>query len=518
MGGRHTLGRLTEEFWQRHDDGESLFFEGTWHRRHDLAARARRVAGGFGALGVRPGDRVAVMMTNCPEVPITYWALWRAGAVITPVIFLASHEELRHILHNSDARAIVTTPEVLLTVQLAAAGLDVKIIVVGETPEDAIPYAELEAAAEGTLTERDDEDLAALMYTGGTTGRAKGVMLTNAGLYNVSAAGYQASRAPGLNRALVPLPMSHAYGLIVTLVGMHHTEPGRSVLMRWFDPAEWLRLAAEHRVQVAPLVPAMIQALLTQPLEETPLPDLKRVSSGAAPLPAETMREFERRLPGVQVFEGYGLTETSAVTTVNRPGARRVGSVGRPLPGYELVIRDDDGNELPAGQDGEICVRGASLMKGYWPDPDRDAGGEAAKGGTALVDGELRTGDIGHLDEDGYLYIVDRKKDLIIRGGFNVFPRDIEDALIRHPDVSMAGVVGRPDREKGEEVVAFVSLRPGAEITADKLIVWAKEQLGSIKYPREIHVIDQVPVTSVFKTDRKKLRVMLKTMAADNPT
>jgi long-chain acyl-CoA synthetase len=536
MSERHTLGRLTEEFWARTDDYESLCFEGTWHRSHDLAARARRIAGGFQALGIGPGDRVAVMMANCPEVPLTYWALWRGGAVVTPVVFLASHEELRHILVNSGARAIVTTPEVLLTVQLATAELDVRVIVVGDAPDGTMAYAELETADEGPLVDRRDDDLAALMYTGGTTGRAKGVMLTQAGLYNISRASREATAVTGLTRTLMPLPMSHAYGLIVTLVGMQGTEAGTSVLMRWFDPAAWLALAAEHRVQVAPLVPAMVQLLLTQPLEETSLPDLTYVTCGAAPLPRDAMEEFERRVPGVQILEGYGLTETSAVTSVNRPGARKPGSVGLPLPGYEITVRDDAGEALPAGTDGEICVRGASLMKGYWP-----AGGPASDGGsgsgpgtgsgalpaggsggaatgqgtTALVDGELRTGDIGHFDDDGYLYIVDRKKDLIIRGGFNVFPRDVEDALAEHPDVTMAGVVGRPDPSKGEEIVAFVSLRPGAEITEAELVAWTKEQLGAIKYPREIHFVDQVPVTSVFKTDRKKLRTMLAEMTED---
>jgi long-chain acyl-CoA synthetase len=498
----HTLGRLTEESWQRFDDHESLFFEGTWHRSHHLAQRARRVTGGFGELGVRPGDRVAVMMANCPEVPITYWALWRAGAVVTPVVFLVSAEELRHILTDSGARAIVTTPEVLVTVQMATDGLDISIIVVGDGPEQTIPYAQLESGDEAPLVDTAEDDLAALMYTGGTTGRAKGVMLTHAGLYHTSLASREATEVEGLTRALMPLPMSHAYGLIVTLAGMQAKQPGTSVLMRWFEPKEWERLAAEHRSQYGPLVPAMIHMLLANPdFGSTPLPDLKYVTSGAAPLPRETMEEFERRLPGLQVLEGYGLTETSAVTSVNPPGRRKVGSVGLPLPGYEVTIRDEDGKELPTGEDGEICVRSASLMRGYLH--------EQEMGTTAIVDGELRTGDIGHVDEDGYLYVVDRKKDLIIRGGFNVFPRDVEDALAEHPQVTMAGVVGKPDPKSGEEVVAFVSLAPGATVTPEELIAWTRERIGKIKYPREIHVVDAVPVTSVFKTDRKRLRQML---------
>ncbi|HEY7484038.1 MAG TPA: AMP-binding protein [Streptosporangiaceae bacterium] len=502
MGEKQTLSRLTEESWQRFDDHDSLFFEGTWYRSHDLAHRARRVSGGFAELGIRPGDRVAVMMANCPEVPITYWALWRSGAVVTPVVFLVSAEELKHILADSGARAIVTTPEVLVTVQMATDGMDISIIVVGDGPEQTVPYTQLEAGDETPMVDVAEDDLAALMYTGGTTGRAKGVMLTHAGLYHTSLASREATEMPGLTRAIMPLPMSHAYGLIVTLVGMQAKEPGTSVLMRWFDPKEWERLAAEHKSQLGPLVPAMIHMLLANPdFGSTPLPDLKYVTSGAAPLARETMEEFERRLPGVQILEGYGLTETSAVTSVNPPERRKVGSVGLPLPGYQVTIRDEDGKELPAGQDGEICVRSASLMVGYRNAPEANT--------TALIDGELHTGDIGHLDEDGYIYVVDRKKDLIIRGGFNVFPRDVEDALAEHPEVTMAGVVGKPDAKSGEEVVAFVSLAPGATVTAEELIAWTRDRIGKIKYPREVHIVDAVPVTSVFKTDRKRLRQLL---------
>ncbi|SEG92414.1 long-chain acyl-CoA synthetase [Thermomonospora echinospora] len=499
---RRTLGRLAEQAWERFDDYDSLFFEGRWHRSQELAGRARRVAGGLAGLGVQPGDRVVVMMANCPEVAITYQALWRAGAAITPVVFLVSPEELRHILLDSGAGIVVTTSEVIPTVRTAADGLGVRIVAVGGTADGVLPYDDLEQADELPLIDRDEQDLAALMYTGGTTGRAKGVMLTHAGLYEASLASREAGSVPGLTRALVPLPLSHAFGLIVTLVGMQSQEARTSVLMRWFDAKEWIRLAAEHRIQLAPLVPAMINLLLAEPsFGATPLPDLRYVTSGAAPLPRESLEEFERRVPGAQILEGYGMTETSAVSVVNRPGARKVGSVGRPLPGYRITIRDEQGGELPAGRDGEICIRSRCLMKGYWRAEEATA--------SAVVDGELRTGDIGHLDEDGHLFIVDRKKDLIIRGGFNVFPRDVEDALMEHPEVTMAGVVGRPDPRSGEEVVAFVSLAPDARVTPDELIAWTRARIGRIKYPREVHVIDAVPVTSVFKTDRKRLRRML---------
>ncbi|WP_113704845.1 class I adenylate-forming enzyme family protein [Nonomuraea lactucae] len=490
--GELTLGRLAEESWDRFGDHDSLFYEGVWHRSLTLAERARRACGGLVEAGIRPGDRVVVMMATSPEVPIVYQALWAAGAVVTPVVFLVGAEELRHIVTDSGAVAIVTSPELVPTVE--AAGLDVLTFV---------DTAELERGDEHGPVPRDAGDLAALMYTGGTTGRAKGVMLSHRGLWQVARASFETSHQEGLNRAIVPVPLSHAYGLIVTVAGMHATEPQQAVLMRWFDPRAFLSLAAEQRVRYGTVVPAMLQMLLAEPLEEHPLPDLAFLTCGAAPLGRDVLEEFERRMPGVRILEGYGLTETSAVTTFNPPGRRRVGSVGLPLPGYEITIRDPSGEEMERGDVGEICVRGESLMLGYWgehePDPE----------GTALVGGELRTGDIGCVDDDGYLYVVDRKKDLIIRGGFNVFPRDVEDALNRHPDVVMSGVVGRPDPRVGEEVVAFVQLKPGATATADDLIAWARDRVGRVKHPREVMFVDSIPVTSVLKLDRKALRARL---------
>ncbi|WP_043633569.1 AMP-binding protein [Nonomuraea candida] len=487
-----TLGRLAEESWNRFDDHDSMFYEGVWHRSHDLAGRARRMCGGLAGAGIRPGDRVAVMMANSPEVPLVYQALWAAGAVVTPVVFLVGPEELRHILLDSGARAIVTSPELAATVR--AAGVDIPV---------HVDTAELEQGPERGPVHRAPDDLAALMYTGGTTGRAKGVMLSHHGLWHVAKDAYDLSHQEGGNRALVPVPLSHSYGLIITIAAMHATEPQQAVLMRWFEPRAFLDLAGQQRVQYGTVVPSMIHLLLAEPLEEHPLPDLAYLTCGAAPLGRAALEEFERRVPGVQILEGYGLTETSAVTTFNPPGRRRVGSVGLPLAGYSITIRDADGEAMEIGDVGEVCVTGDSLMLGYWgehrPDPE----------GTALVGKELRTGDIGCVDDDGYLYIVDRKKDLIIRGGFNVFPRDVEDALNRHPDVVVSGVVGRPDPRLGEEVVAFVQLKEGAAVTAEELIEWARERVGRVKYPREVRFVDSVPVTSVLKLDRKALRALL---------
>jgi long-chain acyl-CoA synthetase len=222
------------------------------------------------------------------------------------------------------------------------------------------------------------------------------------------------------------------------------------------------------------------------------------VTSGGAPLPPDVEAEFRRRVPSAAVRQGYGMTETAALISANPVLNEKPGSVGRPVPGTDLEIRDAEGRPLPPGEIGEICCRSPGVMRGYWNAPEATA--------EALDGGWLHTGDVGYLDDAGYLFIVDRKKDLIIRGGFNVYPRDVEDALVQHPEVQMAGVVGRPSERHGEEVVAFVSLAPNADTTAEELIAWAQERIGGYKYPREVHLVDAVPLTPVGKIDRKALR------------
>ena len=502
------LARQAELALERQGDYDSLFYEGRWHSNGSLAERAARFATGLSGLGVRPGDRLVVLMANCPEVLITYSAAWRAGAVVTPLIFLVSEDELRNALVDSGAVGVVTTAEFLPKVSAALAGAaEVRFVVVpgaGAGPGPAVPgvpvldFAQLEAAAPGLIMDRAGTDLAALLYTGGTTGRSKGVPLTHANLFWCGWAAHQSSVRANVTTSVLPLPLAHAYGLLVFCGGFHRDEGARTILMRWFDPAGWVKLAQEHRAQGSALVPSMIQMLLGQPLEEADLSQLTAISSGAAPLPEEARREFEARVPSAMIYEGYGCTESATLISANPAGARRVGSVGLPVAGCEVSIQDDSGAKLPAGQDGEICVRSPGVMSGYWHSPDSAA--------TVLAGGWLHTGDIGHLDADGYLYVVDRKKDLILRGGFNVFPRDVEDALVAHPAVALAGVVGRPDVRLGEEVVAFVSLRPGASVTVEELTEHARKHLGANKYPRQITIVPAIPLTSVGKLDRKKLR------------
>jgi long-chain acyl-CoA synthetase len=501
LGPPSTLSRRAEAALERLGDHRSLWYEGSWQTSAELAARARRAAAGFVSLGVRPGDRVVLVMANCPEVGIGYAALWRAGAVATPVLFLLSEDELRHVMTDSGAVAVVTTPEFLPKVRASAGG--VPVVVVGSpaddtSADDTVAWSDLEAADELPIVDRTPDDLAALLYTGGTTGRSKGVALTHAGLDAAGHAGSLAGRAPGRVRGLLPLPLAHVYGLMVSVTGLHAVEPGETVLMRWFDAAGFVSLVEQHRTQTSALVPSMISMLLAQPLEEHDLSSLERLSSGGAPLAPELALELERRIPGIEVREGYGCTETSALISAQPPDERRLGSVGKPVPGVTVRIAGPDGADLPPGQDGEICVRGPVVMTGYWNAPEATA--------EALRDGELHTGDVGHLDEDGYLYVVDRIKDVIIRNGFNVYPRDVEDVLLAHPEITGAAVVGRPDPRTGEEVLAFVSVAPGSTLTPDRVVAYAKEHLSAAKYPREVRVVDTIPLTSVLKTDRKALR------------
>jgi long-chain acyl-CoA synthetase len=471
VSGERNVARLAEQTFERRGDYPALWFDGDWYSSQELFERARRID-----LGVEPGDRVVVLMENSPDVGIAYHAIWRAGAVVTPAVFLLTRDELERLIRDAKPALVLTSPTCADTAR-AAAG-DVPVV-------DDLPQLE---GDESPIVARDESDLAALVYTGGTTGRAKGVMLTHANLYEAGRAGHEAGHVDGIDRSLSCLPLAHSYGLLVLNVALHHPGRQQSVLMRWFDPEAWLQLAQEHGVQIAPVVPSMLYLLLAQRLEDYDLSELRFVASGAAPLAVGAIEEFLRRVPGVQIREGYGLTETSALVSTNPPGRSKYGSVGPPVPGTEVRIVD-----------GEVCVSSELVMAGYWNDPELTA--------ETIRDGWLYTGDMGRLDEDGYLTIVDRKKDLIIRGGFNVFPRDIEEGLLEHPAVASACVLGRPDAVYGEEVVAFVTL--SGEVDDGELVEFAKERLGGYKYPREIHVVEALPLTPIGKADRKALRELL---------
>lgn len=499
--GGHHLGVLSETAAMGRDPAHrAVLFEGRWYTSEELFDRVTRLAAGLTALGLGPGDPVVVVMPTTPDVGALYQACWRAGLVAVPVLFLLPPAELRHVLADSGARVVVTSPEFVGNVQQAAEGLGVTVVLDGEAA-GTTPLDELATAAPGEVVARDDDDLAALLYTGGTTGRAKGVGLSHANLWHAGRAGYEATVGDRLGRTLVPLPLAHSFGLLVTITGMHDPEPGVAVLQRWFDPVGFCELIAEHRLEQATVVPTMLRVLLTLPLEDHDLSSLQRIVCGSAPLAPAVLHAFEERVPSVTICEGYGLTETAAAATVNRRTARKVGTVGTPLPGTELRIVTAAGEDAPTGEPGEVWIRSAACATGY----RGDVGTE-----TFTADGWVRTGDVGAVDEDGYLTILDRLKDLVIRNGFNVYPRDVEDALADHEHVAAAAVVGRPDEEVGEEVVAFVQPALDAgEVDLDALREWARERIGAKAYPRDIRVVDALPLTPVMKIDRRRVRELL---------
>jgi len=321
------LARQAELAFARQGDYDTLCYEGAWHTSGQMADRGSRLATGLTGLGVRPGDRLLVLMANCPEVLITYTGAWRAGAVVTPLIFLASEDELRHALNDSGAVGIVTTVEFLPKVSAVLGDTPgVRFVLVpgaGDSAAEAAPgvpvldFDQVASAEPGSIADRSGTDLAALLYTGGTTGRSKGVPLTHAGLYWCGSAAHEQSVRSSVTSSVLPLPLAHAYGLLVICGGMHRTDHTRTILMRWFDPAGWVKLAEEHKVQSSALVPSMIQMLLSQPLEDTDLSNLVAISSGAAPLAEEVRREFEARVPSATVYEGYGCTEAATFISAN---------------------------------------------------------------------------------------------------------------------------------------------------------------------------------------------------------
>jgi long-chain acyl-CoA synthetase len=489
------LATLSEDSVRRYGEYVSLAFEGRELTNVDQRRMAARLANALHRLGVGPGDRVVVMLPNCPEVLQAYMALLRLGAVIVPVVFLLGPEEVRHILAHSAAKLLITSPDMAWKAEGFARPV---VLVQGEAP-GALAWDELVAKESDTcpLAERAPDDLAVLLYTAGTTGQPKGVALSHA---NLTANARSAASLYELDRAewaLAVLPLSHSYGL--TLMNAGHILGTKSVLLRWFNPELVLETIQRYRVQSTACVPTMFVYLLNFPdADRFDTSSMRLWGSGAAPLPVEVVAPFEKKFGG-RILEGYGLTEASPVVSAHRySGERRLGSVGQPIPGVEVAILDDDDRPLPAGEVGEICVRGPNVMLGYYLMPE-----ETAK---TIRGGWLHTGDMGRLDAERYLYIVERKKDLIIRGGFNIYPREVEDVLYAHPAVAEAAVIGMPDAVMGEEVLAFVATKRDAEATAEALIAFCHERLAKYKCPKQVRFVETLPKSPIGKILRKELR------------
>jgi long-chain acyl-CoA synthetase len=490
-----------------------------------LDALASRVAAGLRALGLGPGDHIALSCPNTPHFPIAYYGILKLGGVVVPLNVLLKPREIAYHLRNSDARALLVFEgtEQLPLAQMARAACTEEdapdcrhLIVMTVKPEAQSPVDR--ALTLGQLMHGQPasypahasapDDTAVMLYTSGTTGQSKGAELTHFNMTmnalasrDMLLAALEAGK-DARNVTLATLPLFHS---TAQTAQMNAAMAGgwTVVLLPRFDPAAVLHaFQAEHSTCWIG-VPTMYWSLLQHARQEgldvsTVASSLRCCVSGGAPMPLAVLQDFEKTF-NVRVLEGYGLSETSPVACFNqvhRPS--RPGTVGFPITGCEIRIVDDNDQPAAAGERGEIVIRGHNVMKGYYKEPELTA--EALRGGW------FHTGDIGVLDEDGYLTIVDRKKDMLIRGGTNVYPREIEEVLMTHPAVSLAGVIGVPDERLGEEVKAFVVLKPGAALTEQELITWSKEQLAAYKYPRSVEFRESLPVGATGKVLKRALK------------
>ena len=499
------LAELAEKKIREFGEYVTLIFDDREYTNVQMHERSKKLAGGLKRLGVRPGDRVMVLMPNCPEVLMSYPAIWRIGAVIVPVLFLLEAHAVSHIAGDCEAVAMITSPEFLYKVQDArqsVPSLRHVIIIGSEDDPDAISFDRLvsESKPETSIHPADDDDTAVLLYTSGTTGRPKGVMLSHKNLHANAINGKNTmAEAERGEVSLSTLPLSHSYGLGLLVAGYVSERQGRAVLLRWFDLEEVFRSIEKYRVAGMAGVPTMFLYMLHYPdADKYDTSSVEYWLVGAAPMPQEKLVEFEKKFGG-EMYVAYGLTEASPGVAAQRESIpRKPGSVGTAMVGVEVKIFDENDHELPPGTVGEIVARGGNVMKGYYKMPDETE--------QTLRGDWLHTGDMGYLDEDGHLYIVERKKDLIIRGGFNIYPKDIEEVLYEHPAIAEAAVVGAQDELMGEEVVAFVTLKPNCRTTAEELINHCRSNLAKYKCPRKIEFLDAMPKNPIGKIRKKELR------------
>jgi long-chain acyl-CoA synthetase len=462
-----------------------------------------RVAAGLLALGLRRGDKVAVHLPNVPQFLFSYFAILKAGLVMVPLNPLLRAGEIAYHLADSDTRVLITF-ELFADEAVQGAG-DVTTYVVHLPGSDRRPdgtrgfderYANDDT---GDIAPTDADDTAVLLYTSGTTGKPKGAELTHFQLYMNCTVGGELFGFRADDIGLAVLPLFHVFGLS-SVLNVAVRFGGSIVLVPRFEVEPVLDAIERHRCTIFSGVPTMYFALNQADLTGRDLTCLRVGISGGAAIPGEVIRTFEERHPGVVILEGYGLSETASTTTFNISAEqRKVLSIGKPIWGVETRIVDDHDRPLPPGPEhvGEIVVRGHNVMKGYYKNPEATA--EAFRGGW------FHTGDLAYADSDGYLFIVDRKKDMIIRGGFNVYPREIEEVLYTHPAVLEAAVIGRPDAKLGEEVVAVLSLRPGARATPEELVTWCRDRLAAYKYPRHIRILDELPKGPTGKLLKRNL-------------
>ncbi|HXV05575.1 MAG TPA: long-chain fatty acid--CoA ligase [Solirubrobacterales bacterium] len=467
----------------------------------ELDDRSARLTTLLRERGVEPGDRVGVMLPNVPEFPVAYYGVLRAGGIVVPMNVLLKRREIAFYLEDSGAKLLFAWHAFAAEAREAAAEAGAELVEVEPTgfaatladqPSGALYVSHGHIKRTGTgvadtgVAETADDDTAVILYTSGTTGKPKGAELTHANLDRNAeiCARTTCEIGPG-DVVLGSLPLFHSFGQTVAMNASLRVGACLTLVPK-FDPDEALETMQRDRVTHFYGVPTMFGALLHHPgRERFDTSSLRTCITGGASMPVEVLRGFEQAF-GAIVLEGYGLSETSPVASSNHPDRpRKPGSIGTPIEGVEMRVVDEDDRPVPQGEVGEIAIRGHNIMKGYWRRPDATA--EAMRGGW------FHSGDMARVDEDGYFYIVDRKKDLIIRGGYNVYPREVEEVLYEHPKIREAAVVGVPHDEWGEEIGAAVVLHEGEELSPAEVSAYVKERIAAYKYPRVVWFIDELP-------------------------
>ncbi len=500
-----TLADLLRGAAARHGARVALRMRGREVRYAELWGGAQALAGGLRAAGVTPGDRVILMVPNSPEFVLAYFAIQVAGAIVVPAFPLLKPDELAHLLGDAEPRAILGVSLCYETIREARSRARVAPPAFiadadpGTLAEGDRGWADLAAGGPGSAPPPPDdpEAVAACLYTSGTTGRPKGALLTHRNLL-ANVASFRAV-CPVTERDvfLTVLPLAHAFG--ATVMMLYPLSGGAMVVLEpRFVPDAILKVVAEARVTIFSGVPPMFAVWADMPAPGLDLSAWRVAISGAAALPPSVLERFEAKYP-VKIFEGYGPTECAPVLTVNPPGGlRKVGTVGPSLPAVRLKIVDAEGRELPRGTVGEVAASGPNVMRGYWRRPEETR--------AVLRDGWYHTGDLGSLDADGYLTIVDRKKDLIIVGGLNVYPSEVEMVIGSHPAVADVAVLGLPDKTRGEVPHALVVLREGAAAAPQDLLHHCRERLANYKVPRGLEIVPALPKTPTGKVAKAGLR------------
>ncbi|WP_051353192.1 long-chain-fatty-acid--CoA ligase [Thalassobacillus devorans] len=502
------LTRSVERF---PDNTAITFFDKTITYK-ELGMQAAAFASSLQNYGISKGDRVAIMLPNCPHYVISYYGALMAGGVVTQVNPMLVGRELEHILTDSGAETLVLYAPLVPVFEKIKADTPVKHVIVVDFAQEYKPAGEEIAfttflqTAPGPpkqVTINPANDVAVLQYTGGTTGRSKGAMLTHRNLVaNVVQTHeyFKDDIEPGKERYLTVIPLFHVFGMTVCM--NQSIQSGSSmILLPRFEMEEVLETIKREQPTYFPGVPTMYVAITSHPkAEQYGIDSIRVCNSGSAPMPQELMRSFETKTGG-RIYEGYGLSETAPVTHCNPMfGERKPGSVGIGVPStdYKIVDVSNGVDEVPVGETGEVIVRGPQVMKGYWNMPEETE--------LALRDGWLYTGDIARVDDEGYLYILDRKKDLIIAGGFNIYPRDIEEILYEHDAVQEAVAVGIPDEYRGETVKVVVVLKDGKSATEEELIAYCRDNMAAYKVPGSVEFRSELPKTNVGKILRRKIR------------